>query len=493
MKKHLFILSITILILLLTLTTVSCRKEALPPQETKDKSTVNELEEVDTDKEEDKNEEAKDDTIQPVEIPGTPWKLVSKDAYKLAKAGKEDLILFKILQDKDLEEIVKITNEYDRIDENSEKDLEEARKEYVRSIKDIKILKKDGSLKETKKEEFDVKFYDHVEDMTETFFMVDTDSGKKAIIPMEAEGFASNHFIGLGCEFAVSNSGEKYLIATTRGLWMLDGGSKSASKVPQETTYNGKSYEELKEEMDKTFAGAEASGTISWNGNIIFSPDDSKIAYITNRDCSLTGGQSVWMYDFNTGKEKALLVGSGDFYGCIGWISPGHILCRKYTGDRFYNYVVDITGKITEVTIEREKINILGTTSSGLIAYSPDENSDKIYIDSFDLQSGLLLPLYRKEIDGTLRKGFDGFSDDGSKFAYKFAPSENDTIRYIGVIDINEGSEAIISELPVKENRVYISGFSWIDNEKLLINISTIKDGKEEISTWIYNLKGDNK
>ena len=31
--------------------------------------------------------------------------------------------------------------------------------------------------------------------------MVDTGSGKKAIIPMEAEGFASNHFIGLGCEF----------------------------------------------------------------------------------------------------------------------------------------------------------------------------------------------------------------------------------------------------------------------------------------------------
>ena len=496
MKKHLFILSITILILLLTLTTVSCRKEALPPQETKDKSTVNELEEVDTDKEEDKNEEAKDDTIQPVEIPGTPWKLVSKDAYKLAKAGKEDLILFKILQDKDKEEIVKIIDEREKTDKSTEKDLEEARKEYVRSIKDIKILKKDGSLKETKKEEFDVNFYNHVEDMTETFFMVDTDSGKKAIIPMEAEGFASNHFIGLGCEFAVSNSGEKYLIATTKGLWMLEDGSKSASKVPQETTYNGKSYEELKEEMDKTFAGTDASGTITWNDNIIFSPDDSKIAYITNRDCSLTGGQSVWMYDFNTGKEKALVVGSGDYYSCIGWISPNHILCQKYTGDtgdKFYNYVVDDAGKITEIALEGEKIDILGTTFSGLIAYSPDEDSDKIYIDSFDLQSGLLSRLYSKKINGTLRKGFDGFSEDESKFAYTFAPSENDTIQYICVTNINEGSETVISELPVKENRVYISGFNWINNEKLLVNISTIKDGKEEISTWIYNVKGDNK
>jgi len=425
----------------------------------------------------------------------TPWKLVSKDAHKLAKAGKEDLILFKILQDKDKEEIVKITNEYDMIDENSEKDLKEARKEYIRSIKDIKILKKDDSLKETKKEEFDVNFYDHVEDMTETFFMVDTDSGKKAIIPMEAEGFASNHFIGLGCEFAVSNSGEKYLIATTKGLWMLEDGSKDASKVPQETTYNGKSYEELKEEMDKTFAGTDASGTITWNDGIIFSPDDSKIAYITNRDCSLTGGQSVWMYDFNTGKEKALVVGSGESYRCIGWISPSHILCQKYTADRFYNYVVDITGKITEVALEGEKIDILGVTPSGLIAYSPDENSDKIYIDSFDLQSGSLLTLYRKEIDGTLQmyKDFEGFSNDGSKFSCLFAPDENDTILYIFVIDINEGSEAIISEVPVKEERVYMSGFSWINNEKLLINISTIKDGKEEISTWIYNLKGDNK
>ena len=102
---------------------------------------------------------------------------------------------------------------------STEKDLKEAEKEYIRSIKDIKKLEKDDSLIDTRKEEFDVKFFDHVEEMTETFFMVDTGSGKKAIIPMEAEGFASNHFIGLGCEFTVSNSGEKYLIATTKGLW----------------------------------------------------------------------------------------------------------------------------------------------------------------------------------------------------------------------------------------------------------------------------------
>jgi hypothetical protein len=276
---------------------------------------------------------------------------------------------------------------------------------------------------------------------------------------------------------------------------MLEDGSKDASKVPQETTYNGKSYEELKKEMDQTFAGAEATGTISWNDNIIFSPDDSKIAYITNRDCTLTGGQSVWMYDFNTGKEKALAVGSGDYYRCIGWISPNHILCQKYVGDKLYNYVVDDTGKITEIALEGENVEILGTTCSGLIAYSPNENSDKIYIDSFDAQSSLLSRLYSKKINGTLRIPFDynGFDDNGSKFACLFAPDENDTVLYIFVIDIDEGSETVISEVPVKENRVYISGFSWIKNEKLLINISTIKDGKEEISTWTYNLKGDNK
>ncbi|MDD3819249.1 MAG: hypothetical protein PHG41_05395 [Actinomycetota bacterium] len=68
MKKHLFILSVAILILLLTLITVSCRKEAIPPkettgnesQETEDKSTIDKVEEADIDKEEDKNEEAKD-------------------------------------------------------------------------------------------------------------------------------------------------------------------------------------------------------------------------------------------------------------------------------------------------------------------------------------------------------------------------------------------------------------------------------------------------
>jgi hypothetical protein len=49
--------------LLLTLITVSCKKEAIPPQETtgnksqetEDKSTVSEVEEIDIDKNENKN------------------------------------------------------------------------------------------------------------------------------------------------------------------------------------------------------------------------------------------------------------------------------------------------------------------------------------------------------------------------------------------------------------------------------------------------------
>ena len=420
------------------------------------------------------------------ESPNTPWKLVDKDAYKLVKTSGGDPVLYRILQDREKTMIVSITSEKGEMGGSLKENWKEIRKEFVRSIfKNIKILGMDDSLKSVQTEEFDVPYADSEGDKVATFFMVTAGSGKSVIIPMEAED--------LPFEFVPSNDKTKYLIATVRGLWMLEG-SKKAVMISKKT-FNGKSYEELQEEMSLKYAGSDGTEVIFWNDIPIFSPDGSKIVYITNRDCISTGGQSVWLYDLETGEEKVLASGSGEYYRCIGWLSQNHILCQKYSGDKVYNIVIEDTGKIIDLNLEGENvenIDILDTTYSGLIAYAPYYSSNEIFIDKFDAESSAPSRVYSNKINGTLRipRDYKGFSEDETKFAYVFAPSENDGVQHIGVININEASEIIISELPAsKEKRVYMNSFSWINSEKLLVNISTIKEGIEEISTWTYNLE----
>jgi len=423
------------------------------------------------------------------ELPNTPWKLVSKDAYKLVKTGSGDPVLYRILQDREKTMIVSMTSEKGEMGGSLKENWKEIRNELMSSFKSIKKIDMDDNLQSAQEEEFDVPYSDSEGDKVEKFFMVNAGSGKSVIIPMEAEGFTSNYYIGLGCEFVSSNDKTKYLIASDKGLWMLEGNSKNAVMISKKT-FNGKSYEELQAEISLKYADSDGTEGLFWNDSPIFSPDGSKIVYITNRDCISTGGQSVWLYDLGTGEEKVLTNSSGEYYRCIGWLSPNHILCQKYSGEKVYNIVIEDTGKIIDLSLEGKNVEILGTTYSGLIAYAPYYSSNEIFIDKFDTASSAPSRKYQNKINGTLRSGHS-FSDDEAKFAYLFAPGDNDTVQYIGIININEASEMLISELPAnKEQRIFINSFSWINSEKLLVNLSTVKEGLEEISTWTYSLKG---
>lgn len=414
----------------------------------------------------------------------TPWKLVDKDAYKLVKTGSGDLILYRILQDKEKTMIVSITSE--KADGSLKENWKEIRDEFVNNIlKNIKILSIDDSLKSAQIDKFNVPYTDSEGDKVATFFMVTTDSGKSIIIPMEAEE--------LPFEFVSSDDKTKYLIASSKGLWMLEGSNKNAVMISKKT-FKGKSYEELQAELSIKYAGSDGAELLFWNDSPIFSPDGSKIVYITNRDCISTGGQSIWLYDLGTGEEKVLANSSGEYYRCRGWLGKNHILCQKYSGEKVYNIVIEDTGKMMDLNLEGENIEILGTTYSGVIAYTPDySSSNAIYIDKFDKENGSTSKVYRNKINGTLRipQGYEGFSDDGIKFAYLYAPDDNNSFQNIGVISIEEESEMVISELPSEiKQRTIIDNFNWINSKKLLINLSTIKEGIPEISTWVYDLKG---
>ncbi len=140
---------------------------------------------------------------------------------------------------------------------------------------------------------------------------------------------------------------------------------------------------------------------------------------------------------------------------------------------------IEDAGKITDLILEGENVEILGTTYSGLIAYTPDYNSSsEIFIDKFDAASSPSR-VYNNKINGALRiyQDYNGFSDDEAKFAYIFAPSDNDGIQHIGVINIDEASECPIGMGIVK---IYIMNIDG--SEQVNLTNSPVHDSSPCIS-----------
>jgi len=106
------------------------------------------------------------------------------------------------------------------------------------------------------------------------------------------------------------------------------------------------------------------------------------------------------------------------------------------------------------------------------------------------VNSSSLASICKNKIDGVLRCNYS-FDEKESKFAFLFAPTENDTIHNINIINLNDNNEILIKDLPKDaKQRTIINDFYWINSEKLLINLATVNAGLMENSSWIYRLEG---
>lgn len=434
-----------------------------------------------------------------------PWVYLGKEDYELLSVRNSDYLLspvrignyfivFNALQDIDAKKITEARSgtmtdsgvEIIPKGKNIDMSWEEMReKKIIPALKFYAITPQNTLLELSKKDSFEIPLPFKNKGQTEkNLKLVRLHlNGKSILSSAEPEGF----------QLIYSPDATKYLIGDKRGLWLLEVDKNDLTKISTDT-YNGKTYDELRDELVKYSRSKGIKGLwLWWNGGPIFSPDSSKIVYGTNRDCP-TGGSSIWLYDLTTKEERPLIKSkSGEYYCCDRWIDAAHIIGhRGYRNDKILYFIVDTNGQIEylNLNIKGKHPSVLSVSDQGLIAYTSN-SSEMRDINVIKVgQDNSITTLYSRTIDGTLRlRSSELINPEGTKVAFLYAPDKDNTSRNrnLMIADLKSNKETIIERAPTKEE---IEDFSWLNNNRLLIHTDKVTNGMHEISSWIYNVEG---
>ncbi|MBP9019798.1 MAG: PD40 domain-containing protein [Bacteroidales bacterium] len=419
------------------------------------------------------------------------WIYLGSEDYRLVASGNGNFIVFNALQDVDARKIMEARSgimtdsgvEIMPEGKNTDMTYEEMRGNIIPTLKFYAITAENTLVELGNKETFEIPSpWKNRKQAEGKLKIIRLDLNGKSVLSEDEPEFS---------QFIPSPDNTKYLLTDgIRDLWLLESDKSNAVKISTDM-YNGKTYDELSAELQNYWRskGADGPATLWWNDNPIFSPDSSKIIYETNRDC-MTGGSSIWIFDFTTKEEHPLVKNeSGEYYRCDGWIDATHIIVhRYYQNDKVSYFIVDINGHIEYLNIDGKQPIVLSVSDQGLIAYTSN------YAESRDImviklgQDGSITELYNRTIGGTLRT-YDSklMSPDGTRIAYLYAPDKDETSQNLVVADLRSGKETIIERVPTKET---IYNFSWLDDNRLLIHADKVTNGMHEVSSWIYNIEG---
>lgn len=420
----------------------------------------------------------------------TPWVYLGPENYRLVPSGEGNFVVFDALQDIDARKIIEARSgimidsgvEIVPGDNNDNITLEEMRGKIIPALKFYAITPENTLQEISEKDTFEIPFpWKNEGQVEEKLKIIRLHFDDKDILSEDEPEFSS---------FIPSPDNTSYLIERTRDLWLFEKNTVNMLKISSDT-YNGKTYEELSVELLNYIRskGIEGPVTLLWNDNPIFSPDSSKITYITNRDC-ITGGNSIWAYDFLTKKEHPLIKNEeGEYYSCDGWLDSTHLVTRKYfQNDKVSFLIVDSNGFILPLNLEGKDPYILSVSDQGLITYTPD------YLESREImaikinQDGSSTELYRRTVDGILRfYGSKLISSDSTKIAYLYVPDNDETSQNLVVAYLKNNKEIIIEIVPIK-GKIY--NFNWLDGNRLLVHTVIAENGMNEISSWVYNIEG---
>ncbi|MEQ2130681.1 hypothetical protein QTP99_12010 [Caldanaerobacter subterraneus KAk] len=279
---------------------------------------------------------------------------------------------------------------------------------------------------------------------------------------------------------------DKFWYFTKKGLWLIDfnGNVKKLS----EDKFDGKTYDELQEEL---IAKTGDNATLWWVDNPVLSPDGTKVVYMTNRDCIDSGGSSLWLYDLTVGEERPLVKNMrGEHYRAVGWLDNSHILYTVYyTNEKNEYYISDISGRYEKLNLEGKQPYVLGIYPNLQILYTSDYSASRdICLAKVDLATKSVKEVYKKTLDGVLRNSYS-LNPDGFRLAFMYAPDSDDTLQYLIVVNLNNKKETLIKRVPLPEGlKTVLSSFDWLDDARLLVRVTKVIDGKNQISSWICDV-----
>ena len=415
-----------------------------------------------------------------------PWVYLGPLNYQLIMGGNAPIV-FNAMQEIDARHVTEarsgIMNEsgVEIIPEGKNVDitLEEIRGKIIPELKFYGITKDNKLVELSKEDTFEVPFTSESNWSENKFKIIRLRFGDEVILSGAEPEFSST---------IPSPDHTKYLLANLRGMWLIPADSNDIVKISADT-YMGKTYDELSSELKAYWRskGSDGPATLFWNDYPLFSPDSSKVVYITNKDCT-NGGNSIWIYDFLTNTESPLIKSTeGEYYNYDGWLDGTHLIVRRYVQNKKSYLIVDTNGAIVPLNLEGDDPGISSVSDKGIIVYRPNYSKSQEIIAAKIHQDGISTELYRKIIDGGIRLSEANLiSPDGTKIAYLFVPSTDETKQNLAIAYLESGKETVIEKAP-KPGKIY--DFAWLDNDRLLVYTRVVENGLSEISSWIYNVE----
>lgn len=417
--------------------------------------------------------------VVPAQSTDFSWQLIDQNAYKLLSSQNGVCVAYRILEDKNKEEIVDLITEQGKSKEEAsalKDDWREIRNDYLALLGDFKELG-DDKMYELPSESINVSFSDNESKQTWPFYKIKS-HGKNVLIPEEMGN--------LPFEFVYDLDSERFLIATTVGLWKIDAETGTATMI-SEVSFDGKSYNTLYKELNDGQCG-EHKTALLWNSHVVISPDGMKAVYSSNRDCLQTGGYSLWLYDFSKNQETLLTQSKGEYLTAIAWMNNEAVLCSKSEKDTETYCVISNEGTISELPLDGNSATVL-CAYENLIAYTPDNTrANEIIFAKYDLSSGDFFTVAGLELEGVLR-GYGSFDFEGNNYAVLYAPANDETQRFLYVFSLADGIGKSIKKTGQNHSeREIINYFAWVNSGNLFVNVVTTTDGLLDESSWIYEL-----
>lgn len=406
------------------------------------------------------------------------WTKLGEEDLRIVSANPEAVIVINALQDVEKDKIAKF------IDKNpgAERNWNGVRPDFVNPAVLKLINKGNSATSNLTQEDFSVRFED-VDGNKEIKLKKLTVNNKNLIAPTDLDNINAP----FGLVFSPDNS--KALIPTLKGLWLVDATTKQGRKISTDN-YNGQTQEQLLKNIQELTSGSEGPATLWWYNRPVFNKSGDKIVFGTNRDCTVTGGSSLWEKDMQTNDEKPILKGSENiFFNAISWIDDGFILVEKWNGMEKSYLVSDLSGNVIDVNMEGNRPEILGVLGN-LVAYVPNNDSPtEFVIAKIDLNTKTLVTIYNKKVEGFIQKWaeYSPFNFDGSRVAVLYRVNEEGDY-HIFAKNLLSSEETTINNVPSWKSR--IASFNWIDNERLLVRVQNYSKFPSQISSWIYTLKG---
>lgn len=284
-------------------------------------------------------------------------------------------------------------------------------------------------------------------------------------------------------DFHFSNDGEYLYLATSHGLWAVE--AKTKNVIP--LSYDKMAYAtKVKESIAKW-----NENRVNWVSTISPSPESGKVAYVSNRNTWDISSDEVFYYDLESKKEYKFKSMEGAQYLIEDWIDENTLLCTVLRDGKREIVVLGTDGTEILLNAKGENPTVYAVEGSN-IAYAESLSSPTLHIVQYVGESSLKEVTTQELGEGTrLRRGVNGFSPSGSKYAALYVPENDPENRNVRIVDLQSSEIRTVTSpttLRTLGKEVYILECSWVDENTLLFVTGDRSDPLNTLSSWLFEL-----